>query len=462
MYWAMGMWRFQAIFLMARPWRHVSRQKDGGGYFAPRPQCCEPSSSARALEELLGHLTFVQLTNRRLLLCLFDSCYNFFRLHDCKLKRFWKCVVDELHAFKGLMIFWCARWDSLESVGHELWCQRRLGPCRGAFFREPPLRKWGVLRCILFSKGRGYNDGRRAHVRVNTVDFLEVLRTMLDTSKVEKLVTGSGTILWDGCRPKWTTVTRRLGSRTAPSAKGFSISYEVSSFPRADSDSGLRAYWARKTAIQPLSNAGLASPPVPEPFDNPVLVSDSVWIDTAVAGGMRKFDLCHRVRKYIKFLADGITVVDIFFENTAVMVASNFTLRQCPAETSLKIFALTVPKLMMSAHVGEYGTRLLWDSFTWRSRALISLLSFDKLGDAPGLHSPVVFVTEPRTTFCLKRNASATTWLPRSHWCHIAGPWQIAVLKSEEFVQHEGTNGQFHVAQFRVWSRNAVSLWIWH
>lgn len=72
--------------------------------------------SGKIVEVVLGHCTFIGLTNR-LLLSIFHSIYAFIRKEYYTPSRLWNSVREELIAFRGLMIFlqsdWARPWNDL-------------------------------------------------------------------------------------------------------------------------------------------------------------------------------------------------------------------------------------------------------------------------------------------------------------------------------------------------------------
>ena len=72
--------------------------------------------SGKLVEVVLGHCTFIGLTNR-LLLSIFHSIYAFIRKEYYTPSRLWDSVREELIAFRGLMIFlqsdWARPWNDL-------------------------------------------------------------------------------------------------------------------------------------------------------------------------------------------------------------------------------------------------------------------------------------------------------------------------------------------------------------
>ena len=98
--------------------------------------------SGKIVEVVLGHCTFIGLTNR-LLLSIFHSIYAFIRKEYYTPSRLWNSVREELIAFRGLMIFlqsdWARPWNDLVAcsdssttgygVSTAYWPRETVGEC---------------------------------------------------------------------------------------------------------------------------------------------------------------------------------------------------------------------------------------------------------------------------------------------------------------------------------------------
>ena len=66
--------------------------------------------TGRALEVIIGHLTFVGLMNRHSLSTM-HTVYRFIQANYSTVAKLWDSVVSELRCFKGLLILLCQDWD---------------------------------------------------------------------------------------------------------------------------------------------------------------------------------------------------------------------------------------------------------------------------------------------------------------------------------------------------------------